>query len=118
MPDYFVRVLYGARVSLLTGVFATLVVVLIIGTIYGAIAGYAGGRADLLMMRVVDLIYALPDTLMVILFSVALDETLMVCARGHGAGEVGAATCSRCSSSSGRCTGWAWRGWCARACCR
>ena len=74
--DYFVRVMYGARVSLLTGVFATLVV-LVIGAVYGAIAGYAGGRADLLMMRVVDLIYALPDTLMVILFSVVLDQTLM-----------------------------------------
>ena len=86
--DYFVRVLYGARVSLLTGVFATLVV-LIIGTIYGAIAGYAGGRADLLMMRVVDLIYALPDTLMVILFSVALDETLMVALEGTALARLG-----------------------------
>ena len=86
--DYFVRVLYGARVSLLTGVFATLVV-LIIGTIYGAIAGYAGGRADLLMMRVVDLIYALPDTLMVILFSVALGETLMVALEGTALARLG-----------------------------
>ena len=86
--DYFVRVLYGARVSLLTGVFATLVV-LVIGTIYGAIAGYAGGRADLLMMRVVDLIYALPDTLMVILFSVALDETLMVALEGTALARLG-----------------------------
>ena len=86
--DYFVRVLYGARVSLLTGVFATLVV-LIIGTIYGAIAGYAGGRADLLMMRVVDLIYALPDTLMVILFSVALDETLMEALEGTALARLG-----------------------------
>ena len=86
--DYFVRVLYGARVSLLTGVFATLVV-LVIGTIYGAIAGYAGGRADLLMMRVVDLIYALPDTLMVILFSVALDETLMEALEGTALARLG-----------------------------
>lgn len=74
--DYFVRVMYGARVSLLTGVLATLVV-LVIGTAYGAVAGYAGGKADLWMMRLVDLIYALPDTLMVILFSVVLDQTLM-----------------------------------------
>ena len=57
---------------MLTGVVATLVV-LVIGSIYGAVAGYAGGKADLLMMRVVDLIYALPDTLMVVLFSVVLD---------------------------------------------
>ena len=68
--------MYGARVSLLTGVLATLVV-LVIGTAYGAVAGYAGGKADLWMMRLVDLIYALPDTLMVILFSVVLDQTLM-----------------------------------------
>ena len=86
--DYFVRVMYGARVSLLTGVLATLVV-LVIGTAYGAVAGYAGGKADLWMMRLVDLIYALPDTLMVILFSVVLDQTLMERTRGHGAGEAG-----------------------------
>ena len=65
-----------ADVQVLTGVLATLVV-LVIGTAYGAVAGYAGGKADLWMMRLVDLIYALPDTLMVILFSVVLDQTLM-----------------------------------------
>ena len=86
--DYFVRVMYGARVSLLTGVFATLVV-LIIGTVYGAIAGYAGGKADLLMMRVVDIIYALPDTLMVVLFSVVLDGTLMEALEGTALAKVG-----------------------------
>ena len=74
--DYFVRVMYGARVSLLTGLFATLIV-LVIGLFYGAVSGYAGGKVDLVMMRVVDVIYALPDTLMVILFSVVLDQTLM-----------------------------------------
>lgn len=73
--DYFVRVIYGARVSLLTGLFATLIV-LVIGLVYGSISGYAGGAVDLVMMRVVDVIYALPDTLMVILFSVVLDQTL------------------------------------------
>ena len=86
--DYFVRVLYGARVSLLTGVLATLVV-LVIGTAYGAVAGYAGGKADLWMMRLVDLIYALPDTLMVILFSVALDETLMEALEGTALARLG-----------------------------
>ena len=86
--DYFVRVMYGARVSLLTGVFATLVV-LVIGAVYGAIAGYAGGRADLLMMRVVDLIYALPDTLMVILFSVVLDGALMDALAGTALAKLG-----------------------------
>ena len=86
--DYFVRVMYGARVSLLTGALATLVVVAI-GTLYGAIAGYAGGRADLLMMRVVDIIYALPDTLMVILFSVVLDSTLMEALSGTALAKLG-----------------------------
>ena len=113
--DYFVRVMYGARVSLLTGVVATLVV-LVIGSIYGAVAGYAGGKADLLMMRAVDLIYALPDTLMVVLFSVVLDTTLMDALAGTALAKLGSNLLSL-FIVSGRCTGWAWRGWCARGCC-
>ena len=54
--DYFIRVVYGARISLTVGLFAS-ILVLIIGVIYGSIAGYAGGRADLIMMRIVDIIY-------------------------------------------------------------
>ncbi len=73
--DYFMRVVYGARVSLAVGFFASLIV-LIIGLLYGSIAGYAGGRTDLVMMRIVDVIYSLPDTLMVILLSVVLDQVL------------------------------------------
>ena len=73
--DYFIRVVYGARVSLSVGFFASLIV-LIIGLLYGSIAGYAGGRTDLIMMRIVDIIYSLPDTLMVILLSVVLDQIL------------------------------------------
>ena len=73
--DYFIRVIYGARVSLAVGFFASLIV-LIIGLLYGSIAGYAGGRTDLVMMRIVDIIYSLPDTLMVILLSVVLDQLL------------------------------------------
>ena len=73
--DYFIRVIYGARVSLAVGFFASLIV-LIIGLLYGSIAGYAGGRTDLIMMRIVDIIYSLPDTLMVILLSVVLDQLL------------------------------------------
>ena len=80
--------MYGARVSLLTGVLATLVV-LVIGTAYGAVAGYAGGKADLWMMRLVDLIYALPDTLMVILFSVVLDGALMDALAGTALAKLG-----------------------------
>ncbi len=73
--DYFIRVVYGARVSLAVGFFASLIV-LFIGLLYGSIAGYAGGRTDLIMMRIVDVIYSLPDTLMVILLSVVLDQIL------------------------------------------
>lgn len=73
--DYFIRVVYGARVSLSVGFFAS-IIVLIIGLLYGSIAGYAGGRTDLIMMRIVDVIYSLPDILMVILLSVVLDQVL------------------------------------------
>ena len=73
--DYFIRVVYGARVSLGVGVFASLLV-LIIGLLYGSISGYMGGRVDMIMMRVVDIIYSLPDMLLIILLSVVLNETL------------------------------------------
>ncbi|MBQ8089508.1 MAG: ABC transporter permease [Pyramidobacter sp.] len=73
--DYFVRVLYGTRVSLSIGLFAS-IIVLIIGMLYGSISGYVGGKTDLIMMRIVDVIYSLPDMLMVILLSVVLNEIL------------------------------------------
>lgn len=73
--DYFVRVLYGTRVSLSVGVVAA-IMVLIIGCIYGSIAGYFGGVVDLVMMRIVDIIYSLPDMLLIILLSVVLKESL------------------------------------------
>ena len=77
--DYFVRVVYGTRVSLIVGVFAALLVVLI-GVIYGSVAGYCGGKVDLVMMHIVDIIYSLPDMLMVVLLSVVLREVLDVSA--------------------------------------
>lgn len=73
--DYFVRVLYGARVSLGVGLFAS-ILVMVIGVLYGSISGYCGGKVDMIMMRIVDIIYSLPDLLMVILLSVVLNETL------------------------------------------
>ena len=73
--DYFIRVFYGTRVSLIVGVFAS-IIVLIIGMLYGSISGYIGGRTDLIMMRIVDIIYSLPDMLIVILLSVVLDQRL------------------------------------------
>lgn len=73
--DYFIRVVYGARVSLMVGIFASLIV-LVIGLIYGSISGYIGGKTDLIMMRIVDIIYALPDMLVIILLSVVLNQVL------------------------------------------
>jgi len=73
--DYFVRVVYGTRVSFLVGVFASIIVV-IIGVLYGSIAGYFGGRTDMIMMRIVDIIYSLPELLVIILLSVVFRETL------------------------------------------
>ena len=67
--DLLVRLLYGGRVSLGVGLCATFVA-LTIGVIYGAVAGYAGGRTDNAMMRLVDMIYALPFTIFVILLMV------------------------------------------------
>lgn len=73
--DYFIRVIYGTRVSLGVGFFASLIV-LIIGLLYGSVSGYFGGRVDLIMMRIVDIIYSLPDLLMIILLSVVLRDVL------------------------------------------
>ncbi len=73
--DYFIRVVYGTRVSLCVGFFAS-IIVMIIGVIYGSISGYMGGKVDLIMMRIVDIIYSLPDMLMVILLAVVFDEII------------------------------------------
>ncbi len=73
--DYFIRVVYGTRISLAVGFFAS-IIVLIIGTAIGSISGYFGGKVDLVIMRIVDVIYSLPDMLMVILLSTVLGLTL------------------------------------------
>jgi len=73
--DYFIRVVVGARVSLLVGIVAAIMVVLI-GVIYGAVSGYFGGKVDMIMMRIVDIIYSLPDTLIIVLFSVSFGDII------------------------------------------
>ena len=73
--DYFIRVVYGTRISMDVGLFAS-IIVLIIGMTIGSIAGYCGGKVDLFIMRIVDIIYSLPDMLMVILLSVVLKIAL------------------------------------------
>ena len=67
--DLFVRILYGGRVSMSVGFCAT-AVALTIGVFYGAISGFLGGKIDMLMMRIVDIIFALPFTVFVILLMV------------------------------------------------
>ena len=79
--DYFIRVVYGARVSLGVGIFAS-VLVLIIGMVWGSISGYLGGTVDMVMMRIVDIIYSLPDMLLIILLAVVLNETLTPVIKG------------------------------------
>ena len=66
--DYLIRVVYGTRISLLVGFFAS-IIVLVIGMVVGSLAGYCGGKVDLIIMRIVDIIYSLPDMLMVILLA-------------------------------------------------
>jgi oligopeptide transport system permease protein len=87
--DYFIRVIYGTRVSLAVGFFAS-VIVLILGTIIGSISGYFGGKVDLIIMRVVDIIYSLPDMLMVILLSTVLKITLTPVIEGTALQSIGA----------------------------
>lgn len=86
--DYFIRVVYGTRVSLVVGIVAA-VMVLIIGLIYGSIAGYFGGTVDLIMMRIVDVIYSLPDMLIIILLSVVLQQRLTPLIEGTGFAKLG-----------------------------
>ena len=73
--DYFIRVVYGTRISLTVGFFAS-IIVLIIGVTIGSISGYCGGKVDLVIMRIVDIIYSLPDMLMVILLAAVLNTAL------------------------------------------
>ena len=72
--DYFIRIVYGARISLAVGFFAS-IIVLIIGMTVGSISGYCGGKVDLVIMRIVDIIYSLPDMLLIILLASALKQT-------------------------------------------
>ena len=73
--NYFIRVVYGTRISLVVGLFASMIV-LMIGMLYGSISGYLGGKVDLIMMRIVDMIYSLPDMLIIILLSVVLNQVM------------------------------------------
>lgn len=73
--DLMARCMYGSRVSIIIGVVAALIV-LVIGSLYGSIAGFCGGKVDFIMMRLVDLIYSVPDVLIVLLLQVVLKDPL------------------------------------------
>jgi oligopeptide transport system permease protein len=75
--DLFSRILYGGRVSLTVGLVATFVA-LTIGVTYGATAGFFGGKLDTVMMRIVDILYALPFTIFVILLMVFFGRNLFL----------------------------------------
>ena len=87
--DYFIRVVYGTRISLAVGFFAS-IIVLIIGMLIGSIAGYCGGKVDLIIMRIVDIIYSLPDMLMVILLASVLNVSLGAALEGTIFAKLGA----------------------------
>jgi oligopeptide transport system permease protein len=81
--DVFTRVMYGGRISLMVG-FAATAVSLLVGVMYGAIAGAAGGRVDSVMMRIVDILYTLPFMIFVIILTVYFGRNivLLFCAIG------------------------------------
>lgn len=75
--DLLTRILYGSRVSLAVGFLAT-AVALTIGVLWGACAGYIGGGADAVMMRIVDILYALPFTIFIILLMVVFGQNILL----------------------------------------
>ncbi|MBP7401000.1 MAG: ABC transporter permease [Clostridia bacterium] len=73
--DLMVRIMMGTRISLLVGIIASFLI-LVIGALYGSVSGLAGGKVDLIMMRVVEVIYTVPDILIIIILMVGLKEPL------------------------------------------
>ena len=73
--DIFTRVLYGARISLTVGVVAA-VINLVIGVLYGGIAGFMGRRVDMILMRIVDILIGLPSLLYIILIMMVMGSTI------------------------------------------
>ena len=78
--DYAIRVMVGGRISLIVGIVAS-AIIFFIGSIYGAVSAFFGGRTDNVMMRIVDIIYTLPDILMIVLISFALKAPMQELAK-------------------------------------
>lgn len=85
--DYAIRVMMGSRISLTVGLIAT-AIILVIGSIYGSVAAFFGGWVDLVMMRIVDIIYTVPDVLLIVLLSFAIKSPLESLAQVPGFGWV------------------------------
>lgn len=73
--DYAIRVMMGSRISLLVGLIAT-AIIFVIGSLIGSVSAFFGGWVDLIIMRVVDIIYTIPDILLIVLLSFALKSPL------------------------------------------
>ena len=84
--DLLTQILYGGRISLAVGFVATSVA-LIIGVTWGAIAGYVGGRTDAVMMRLVDILYALPFMIFIVLLMVVFGRNILLLFLAIGAVE-------------------------------
>ncbi|RYY75639.1 MAG: ABC transporter permease [Gammaproteobacteria bacterium] len=84
--DQLTRVMYGSRVSLTVGFIAT-AVALLIGVLWGATAGFLGGRTDAIMMRLVDVLYAVPFTIFIILLTVIFGSSILLLFLAIGAVE-------------------------------
>ena len=85
--DYAIRVMMGSRVSLIVGLVAA-VIILVVGSLFGSIAAFFGGWVDIIMMRIVDIIYTIPDVLLIVLLSFALKAPLETLATMPGFGWV------------------------------
>ena len=83
--DFAVRLMMGTRISLTVGLICA-ALVLIVGSIFGAVAGFAGGWVDIIMMRITDILYTIPDVLLIIVLSLALKPRLEDLAEQPGFG--------------------------------
>lgn len=84
--DLLTRIMYGSRISLMVGFLAT-IVALSIGVLWGSVSGYIGGRTDIFMMRCVDILYALPFTILIILLMVVFGRNIILLFLAIGAVE-------------------------------
>ena len=84
--DLLTRMMYGSRISLMVGFLAT-IVALVIGVLWGTIAGFSGGRVDTIMMRIVDVLYGIPFIILIILLMVIFGRNLILLFMAIGAVE-------------------------------